>query len=187
MEKRQGKLVVISGPAGVGKSTITRQAVARTGVALSVSATTRPPRPGEVDGQAYRFIDRPAFDALVAADGFLEYADVFGQCYGTPAAPVRQALEAGRTMILEIDVQGGLQVAAKMPDATFILIVPPSEAELERRLVGRGTETADQLARRLGKATRELAIARDSGVYKIEVVNDDLERAVEEVCRLVIG
>ena len=180
-----GKLVVISGPAGVGKSTITRQAVARTGVALSVSATTRPPRPGEVDGQAYHFMDRPAFDKLVAADGFLEYADVFGQCYGTPAEPVRRALAGGRTMVLEIDVQGGLQVAKKMPEAMFVLIVPPSEEELRRRLVGRGTETPDQLARRLGKASAELAAARGSGVYKIEVVNDDLERAIDEVCRLI--
>jgi len=182
---KHGKLIVISGPAGVGKSTVTRQAVARTGVLLSVSATTRPPRPGEADGREYHFMDRAAFDNLVAADGFLEYADVFGQRYGTPAAPVRRALEAGRTMVLEIDVQGGMQVAKKMPEAMFVLIVPPSDEELRRRLVGRGTETPDQLARRLGKASEELALARGSGVYTIEVVNDDLERAIDEVCRLI--
>ena len=176
---------MISGPAGVGKSTITRRAVARTGASLSVSATTRPPRPGEVDGREYHFMGRPAFDALVADGGFLEHAEVFGQCYGTPADPVRKALADGQTMILEIDVQGGLLVANAMPEAMFVLIVPPSEAELERRLVGRGTESADQLARRLGKSKAELALARGSGVYNIEVVNDDLERAIDEVCSLI--
>jgi len=185
MPSEPGKLIVISGPSGVGKGTVTREAVARTGAALSVSATTRPPRPGEVDGREYVFLARDAFDKLVAENGFLEYADVFGQRYGTPAEPVRRSLADGRTMVLEIDVQGGLQVARTMPEATFVLIVPPSEAELRRRLVGRGTETPDQLARRLGKANEELALARGSGVYTIEVVNDDLERAIDEVCSLI--
>lgn len=180
-----GRLVVITGPSGVGKSTIVQAVRKRTGVLYSVSCTTRPPRPGEVDGQDYRFISREEFGRMIDADELLEWADVFGNFYGTPARPVREALAAGKTMLLEIDIQGGLQVAGRMPEATFVLIVPPDDAELRRRLVGRGTEDADVVHRRLAKARQEIATAVQSGAYTHTVVNDDLERAVREVMAII--
>jgi len=182
---KTGKLVVISGPSGVGKSTIARRAMAQTDAAFSVSATTRSPRPGEVDGRDYRFVDRGTFEKLVADGQMLEWAEVFGQLYGTPEEPVRQAVDAGETMLLDIDVQGGLQVHGKMPEATFVLIVPPSDDELARRLRGRGSEDATAADRRLEKAKQEIAAATQSGVYNHIVINDDLETAVSEVVRIV--
>jgi guanylate kinase len=177
--------VVISGPSGVGKSTIRQEAVRRTGATYSVSATTRPPRAGEADGRDYYFVDRPAFQRMIDNDELLEWAEVFGRLYGTPAAPVKQALARGRTVILEIDVQGGLQVHRKMPEATFILVLPPGEAELARRLAGRGSEDAAAAARRLAKAKEEIGTAERSGAYKYRVVNDDLEQAVRRVVDII--
>jgi guanylate kinase len=182
---KAGKLVVISGPSGVGKSTVIRRVLARTGATYSVSATTRRPRPGETDGHHYRFVDAPAFDKMVADGEMLEWADVFGQRYGTPAAPVRQALAAGKTVILEIDVQGGQQVHAKMPQATFIFLRPPDDAELARRLGGRGTESPEAMQRRLETARQEIRTADTSGVYTHSVVNDDLDRTVDQVVRII--
>lgn len=115
----------------------------------------------------------------------LEWAQVFGNWYGTPAEPVESALMAGQSVVMEIDVQGGIQVAAKCPDAVGILIVPPSDEELERRLAGRGTETADIVGRRLAKAKQELDMARGSGAYKYEVINDELDAAVDRVVAIV--
>jgi len=181
----KGKLVVISGPSGVGKSSIVREVLARTGAVFSVSATTRRPRPGETDGREYHFVDRPTFEAMIARGELLEWAEVFGDYYGTPAGPVREAIDAGRTVILEIDIQGGLQVHEKHPQAVFVLILPPSEAELRRRLAGRGTEPNGSLQQRLAKAAEEIRTARDSGVYTHLVVNDDLERAIQEVVEIV--
>ncbi|OPX24453.1 MAG: guanylate kinase [Planctomycetales bacterium 4484_123] len=181
----KGKLVVISGPSGVGKSSIVREVLARTGAVFSVSATTRRPRPGETDGREYHFVDRPTFEAMIARGELLEWAEVFGDYYGTPAGPVREAIDAGRTVILEIDIQGGLQVHEKHPQAVFVLILPPSEAELRRRLAGRGTEANGSLQQRLAKAAEEIRTARDSGVYTHLVVNDDLERAIQEVVEIV--
>jgi guanylate kinase len=183
--EKTGKLIVITGPAGVGKSTIVREVVRRTGAMLSVSVTTRAPRAGEVNGRDYHFIDRPAFDKLVSAGELLEWAQVFAQCYGTPAQPVHQALQAGRTVILEIDVQGGLQVAKLMPQAKYVLILPPDYKELRRRLAGRGTETPEALENRFAKAPQEIETAADSGVYKCQVVNDELERTIAQVCEVV--
>ena len=180
-----GRLVVITGPSGVGKSTIVQVVRERTGVLYSVSCTTRPPRPGEVDGRDYRFVSRETFERMVAADELLEWADVFGNFYGTPAQPVRDALAAGKTILLEIDIQGGLQVARRMPEATFVLIVPPDDTELRRRLVGRGTESQDVVERRLAKARQEIAAARQSGSYTHTVVNDNLERAIQEVTAII--
>lgn len=180
-----GKLVVVSGPSGVGKSTINRQVVQRTDAQFSVSATTRPKRPGETEGQDYYFVDRPAFEEMIRRDTLLEWAEVFGNLYGTPIEPVRQAVREGRSVLLEIDVQGGLQVKRKMPEAVSILIVPPAMDVLRDRLEQRGTEDAESMARRLGKATSELDMARQSGAYEHEVVNDDLETAIEAVVSIV--
>jgi len=180
-----GRLVVITGPSGVGKSTIVRRAVERTGAAFSVSATTRPPRPGEADGREYRFVDRATFDAMVADGELLEWAEVFGECYGTPADAAREALTEGRTVILEIDVQGGLQVHERAPGATFVLILPPNDEELRRRLTGRGTEPPEALERRVSKAKDEIAAALESGVYTNTVTNDDLEAAVARVVEIL--
>jgi len=180
-----GKLVVITGPSGVGKSTIVRQVLQRTGTDYSVSATTRKPRPGEVDGKDYRFVTDEQFDKLLADDAMLEWAEVFGRRYGTPAGPVREAIAAGRTVILEIDVQGGLQVAKKMPQGEFVLLTAPSREELARRLKGRGSEDPAAVAARLAKAEAEISAAEASGVYNRVIVNDDLERAIQAVVEIV--
>jgi guanylate kinase len=181
-----GKLVVITGPSGAGKSTVVAEVRQRVDVTYSVSATTRQPREGEVDGRDYQFVSRQAFEQMVADGQMLEWATVFGgECYGTPAAPVEAAIAAGQTVILEIDIQGGLQVAQRMPDATFILLLPPDQATLRQRLSGRGTEGDDALTERLAKANEEIRTARDSGVYNIEVVNDDLATTVERIVDLI--
>jgi guanylate kinase len=185
LSEAKGKLVVVSGPSGVGKSTITRPAMKLAGAVYSVSATTRQPRPGEVDKVDYHFVTRNEFEKMIADDKLLEWAEVFGNLYGTPVKPVMQMIEQGKTVVLEIDVQGGLQVFKKCPEACFILIVPPSEEILRQRLAGRGTEDAESLERRFGKSKEELRIARQSGAYKHEVVNDDLNEAINEVARIM--
>jgi len=182
---KTGKLVVISGPSGVGKSSLARLVVQGADAQFSVSATTRKPRGGEIDGRDYMFLDRPAFEKMVEAGELLEWAEVFGELYGTPAGPVREALEEGKTVLLDIDVQGGMQVHEKMPDATFILVVPPDEAELARRLRGRGSETEDELAKRLALAGKEIEAAKRSKVYNHVVVNDDLARAAGQIVEIV--
>ncbi len=177
--------MVVSGPSGVGKSTIDRAVRQRAGVVFSVSATTRPPREGEVDGREYHFVDRRAFQEMIRRGELLEWAEVFGECYGTPAGPVRQALREGKTVLLEIDVQGAMQVHQQMPEATFVLILPPSRADLRRRLSERATEDLPAVRRRLAEAEKEMRVAEDSGVYDYVVVNDDLERAVEQLTEIV--
>ena len=182
----RGRLIVITGPSGVGKSTIVAQVLQRTDVRYSISATTRPQREGEVDGQDYYFVSRAAFENMIETGKLLEWAEVFGgEYYGTPLEPVRDAIASGQTMVLEIDVQGGLLVHRKKADETYVLIVPPNEESLAERLTGRGTEDPTAAAERLAKATEEMRIARDSGVYTIEVVNDDLESAIAEVVEIV--
>ena len=184
-----GKLLVVSGPSGVGKSTIDREVIARSNgqVVYSVSATTREPREGETDGQDYHFVSHEAFEAMIENNELLEHADVFGNYYGTPAAPARKAIDEGKTVLLEIDVQGGLDIAKRCPEATFVLIVPPSEEELEARLRGRDTEDEQTVQTRLNKAQWELATARDSGAYPTEIVNDTLETAIAELLSVAIN
>jgi len=181
----QGKVVVLTGPSGVGKSTIAREVVKRTGAVFSVSATTRPPRQGETEGVDYRFVDRPTFEAMIRKGQLLEWAEVFGEYYGTPADVVNEAKRAGETILLDIDVQGGLQVREKLPNATFVLIVPPDKEILAERLRRRRSESDEQFRTRLAKATEEVAAAEASGVYRQVVVNDELERAVRQVVEIV--
>ncbi|MGQ7298222.1 guanylate kinase [Quadrisphaera sp. KR29] len=174
------RLVVLAGPTAVGKGTVAADVRARyPQVWLSVSATTRAPRPGEVDGVHYLFTSEAAFDALVAQGQMLEWAVVHGRHrYGTPRGPVEQALAAGTPVLLEIDLQGARQVKAVMPDAHFVFLAPPSWAELERRLVGRGTEGPEERERRLSTARVELAA---EGEFDTTIVNDDVSRAADEL------
>ncbi|MFP3937658.1 MAG: guanylate kinase [Phycisphaerae bacterium] len=185
MTEGGGHLVVVSGPSGVGKSTIAREVVRRSGAEFSVSATTRSPRPHERDGRDYHFVDRETFEKMIADGELLEWAEVFGELYGTPAEPVREALRQGRKILLDVDVQGGRQVHEPMPDATFVLILPPSDEELARRLRGRASESEQQIRRRLAKARDEIASAEAQGIYNHHVVNDRLEDAIETVLRIV--
>ena len=179
-------LVVISGPSGVGKSSMTRLLLEREpALRFSVSATTRAPRTGERDGVDYHFVTRAAFEDLLRRGGLIEHAEVFGEWYGTPAAELEKARQAGRMLLLEIDVQGGLQIRRKFAAALEILLVPPSLEVLQQRLAGRGTESSAAVARRFAEAERELSVARQSGAYTSEVVNDKLDRAVEEISRLI--
>jgi guanylate kinase len=183
-EKARGKLVVLSGPSGVGKSTICREVVKRVKKAyLSVSVTTRARAAGEENGREYWFISRDEFHRCIEKNALLEYAEVFGNLYGTPKDKTDEALDAGKIVILEIDVQGGRQVKALYPQAAMIFILPPSAKTLADRLGHRGRETAEAAARRLGEANAEIAAARQ--YYGNMVVNDDLERAISEVIQII--
>lgn len=176
-------LIIIAGPAGVGKGSIVNRLLAESGrFTLSVSATTRAPRPGEVDGVHYHFVDKERFAQMVAADEFIEWATVHGEDnYGTPKGELKRAKDAGQHLILEIDVQGVAQVLEKYPDALDIFIEPPSFGELEDRLRGRGTETEAQIQQRLATAKRELAQAPN---FRHRIVNDNLDECVAKVLDL---
>lgn len=180
-------LLIISGPSGVGKSTITNRILERLGATLSVSMTTRKMRPGDVDGEHYHFVDDAAFEAMVAADGFLEHAVYAGNKYGTPRGPVEALLGEGGVMVLEIDVAGAAQVKGKMPGAFAVFVEAPTREALLHRLRTRSTEDEATIQRRFGIAQREIEFAHASGLYDAFVVNDDLERAVGELAGLVEG
>lgn len=178
-------LAVISGPSGAGKSTVVRRVAQRTGAVLSVSATTRRPGPNEVDGRDYYFLSREDFERKVATGEFFEHAEYMGNLYGTPAAPVRDALAAGRDVLLEIEMQGGLQVARTVPDAAMIFILPPNDQVLLERITERARDSHEVIAQRLANAQKEIEQARASGKYRHFVVNDDLDEAVDEVVGVI--
>lgn len=180
-----GLLLVISGPSGAGKSTIAHHVENALGGRFSVSVTTRPKGPGEVDGRDYHFIDDDRYNALRDAGQLLEAADVFDHHYGTPRQPVEQALDAGQLIILEIDVQGAIQVKHNMPQMLGLFILPPSEDQLLTRLRERKRDSEQVIQRRFAKAKQEIAAARDCGVYDHFLVNDDLERAKTQAVDLV--
>jgi guanylate kinase len=179
------KVFVITGPSGAGKGTLIRGLLERVpGLELSISATTRPPRPGERDGADYHFLSSAEFDRRAAADDFLEHARYSGNRYGTLRSEVERRLRAGRPVVLEIEVEGARQVRAAMPDAVAVFIAPPSREALRARLIGRGTDTPEQVDERMRTAEREME-ARPEFAHVI--VNDRLEQATEELAGIVRG
>ena len=180
---RKGILTILTAPSGTGKSTVAGKVLqARPNIAFSVSHTTRPQRPGEVDGEDYYFVDDATFDDMVQEDAFAEWAHVHARRYGTSKAEVERRLEAGFDVLFDIDPQGGIQLMEVYPDAVTIFMVPPALENLETRLKGRGTESTEQLDIRLGVARSEIAEAHR---YQYVVVNDVLERAVDDFIAII--
>jgi guanylate kinase len=180
MAEARGTMLVVSGPSGSGKSTICKRLLADPRVEFSVSATTRAPRPGEVDGRDYHFMDKARFRAEIERGAFIEWAEVHGNLYGTPRAPMERALADGRVFLLEIDVQGGAQLKALGLPGVYVFIAPPDLASLRARLERRGTDTPEVIERRMAKAQEEMR-ARER--YDHVVVNTELEAAIEAVRR----
>ena len=179
----KGKLLVISGPSGAGKSTVVFKAIeGRSDVCFSTSVTTRAPRPGEVDGREYFFIDFKRFHEMVENDELLEHAEYVTNCYGTPRAYVEQRLNEGMNVVLDIEVLGARQVRKKMPGAVLIFIAPPSLIELERRLRGRGTDTEEAVQGRLARARQEY---QEADFYDYLIVNDDAEKAAKQLNAII--
>jgi len=184
--RRRGSLIVVSGPSGTGKTSICSALLERLpDTVWSVSVTTRPKRGDEIDGDGYVFVNPDEFERRAAAGEFLEKAEYIGEWYGTPRRPVEDALANGQYVVMEIDVQGGTQVAAQMPESVRIFVLPPDMESLRARLEGRKTESQQQLAKRLAKADGEIAVARDSGCYDHFVINDSLEPTIEEVISII--
>lgn len=182
---RRGKTFIICGPSGVGKGTVVARLLASDPkLYFSVSATTRPPRPGEVDGKHYHFLSREQFQRWIDEDAFLEHAEFVGNLYGTPKLYVDKAMDLGRDVILDIEIQGAEQVHRRRPEAIRIYVAPPSWAELERRLIGRGTEDMEKVRRRLERGKEEFAVARDFDYF---VINDTVDRAVEELRAILLA
>ncbi|HWB20367.1 MAG TPA: guanylate kinase [Phycisphaerales bacterium] len=182
----KGLLLVISGPSGVGKTTITHEVERRLNGTFSVSATTRPKTAADVEGRDYYFLTDEQFAQWVREDRFLEHASVFGKySYGTPREPVVKALAEGKLMILEIDVQGAQQVKRAMPEAFMVFVLPPGEEVLLNRLRARARDTEEAIQRRFAEAKREIETARSCGLYDLFIVNDDLQTAVADACAAV--
>ena len=182
-KNKKGLLIIFSGPSGSGKGTIMKSLLAsREDTVLSVSMTTRAPRPGEIDGYHYHFVTREEFEKTVAEDGFLEYAEYNGNFYGTPEAPIRRLLNEGKNVMLEIEVQGAEKVMDHRSDVVSIFITTPSYAELERRLRGRGTEPEEVIQKRMKTSQYELSRAFR---YQYIVLNDEVEKAVDRITTII--
>jgi guanylate kinase len=185
MRHDAGKLIVVSGPSGAGKSTVIHKMMAgRDDIRFSVSATTRAPREGEVDGKDYYFLDRETFEKMIGEGAFLEHAQYVGNYYGTPAAPVLENLRNGVNVILDIEVQGASNVRKAMPDAVTVFLAPPSFEALEARLRGRGLDSEEKIRQRLARAREEyLEIPK----YDYIVINDDADEAAEELAAILLA
>lgn len=182
---KKGLLIVVSGPSGTGKGTVCAELLEATPeLDYSISATTRAMREGEKDGVNYYFLTREQFEREIEDGGFLEYAEVYGNYYGTPLKKIEERLNEGHDILLEIDTQGALNVMKKCPEGVFIFLLPPSLAELERRIRGRGSETEESLARRLGAARNEIEIGRS---YKYVVVNSTVKMAVRQIQAILLA
>jgi len=183
-EKSKGKVIIMSGPSGVGKSTICKEVVKRLdNVYLSISVTTRPKSEAEVDGQDYWFISEQEFQERIDKGLLLEHAEVFGHLYGTPRDKVEEVVQAGKNVILEIDVQGAKQALLIFPDAVMIFVLPPTEKDLVKRMDNRGREAADAAEKRLSGASDEIAAAWQ--YYKHMIINEDLQQAVDECVQII--
>jgi len=184
MIKERGLLIVLSGPSGVGKGTVRKELFSQpnTNYEYSISMTTRNPREGEIDGVDYFFKKREDFETLIEQGGLLEHAEFVGNYYGTPLAYVNETLDAGRDVFLEIEVQGAAQIRKKAPDALFIFLAPPSLTELKDRLVGRGTETAEVIAKRIATASEELEMM---SLYDYVVENDEVTNACDRINAII--
>ena len=183
--QEKGKLIVISGPSGAGKSTVVFKAIeGREDVCFSTSVTTRKPRPGEVDGREYFFVDPDRFKEMVENDELLEHAEYVANSYGTPRAYVEEKLEAGVNVLLDIEVQGARQVHEKMTDAVKIFIIPPSLETLEKRLKGRGTDTERAIEARLIRARQEY---QEADFYDYLIINDDADKAAKELSAIILA
>ncbi len=182
---KKGRILIVSGPSGVGKGTILKEVMGKhENMQFSVSATTRKSRPGETDGVHYYFIDKPRFEEMIAADELLEHAVYADNYYGTPAGPVEEALNRGITVVLEIEVQGALQVMARRKDAISVFIAPPDYEELRRRLYGRGDTAPEVAEKRLRIAIEECSNAKN---YQYTVINDTVEQAVKELEAILLA
>lgn len=181
----EGLLVVVSGPSGCGKGTICKELLRRNkDIIISISATTRKPRNGEVEGVNYFFIDKERFDAMVQNDEFIEYANVHGNFYGTPKKFVLDKLKNGESILFEIDVQGAIQIKKMYPKAVLIFIAPPSMEELKNRIVGRGTESKSDIEKRYENAFKELEYIKE---YEYMVINDEVMNAVEKIESVIMA
>ena len=181
-ENKKGNVFIISGPSGCGKSTVLSRVMEQGNYYFSISATTREPRPGEKDGVNYHFLKREEFLDLLEKNEFLEHAEYVGNFYGTPITPVLEHTAAGEDVLLDIEVQGAVQVMSRLPEAISIFIAPPSAEELERRLRGRSTDADDKIKRRLTRASEELKYI---SAYDYIVVNDELEETVRKVTEII--